>query len=45
MLLQIVRESKVFLELTAIDLDVGSTFKLAQMKRQLSRWHIYWLET
>ncbi|BAZ83719.1 hypothetical protein PN497_09070 [Sphaerospermopsis kisseleviana CS-549] len=43
--LGIVRESKVFLELTAIDLDVDSAFELAQMQRQLSRWHTHWLET
>jgi hypothetical protein len=43
--LEIVRESKVFLELTAIDLDVDSAFELAQMQRQLSRWHIHWLGT
>ena len=43
--LEIVRESKVFIELTAIDLDVDSAFELAQIQRQLSRWQIYWLET
>lgn len=43
--LAIVRESKVFLELTAIDLDVDSAFELAQMQRQLSRWHTRWVET
>jgi hypothetical protein len=43
--LDIVRESKVFLELTAIDLDVDSAFELAQIQRQLSRWHVNWLET
>ena len=43
--LEIVRESKVFIELTAIDLDVDSAFELAQIQRQLSRWHVYWLET
>jgi hypothetical protein len=43
--LEILRESKVFLELTAIDLDVDSAFELAQIQRQLSRWHINWLET
>lgn len=43
--LVILRESKVFLELIAIDLDVDSAFELAQMQRQLSRWHIQWLET
>lgn len=43
--LEIVRESKVFIELTAIDLDVDSAFELAQIQRQLSRWHIHWLET
>jgi hypothetical protein len=42
--LAIVRESKVFLELTAIDLDVDSAFELAQIQRQLSRLHIHWLE-
>jgi 3-hydroxyacyl-CoA dehydrogenase len=42
--LEIVRESKVFIELTAIDLDVDSAFELAQIQRQLSRWHIHWLE-
>ena len=40
--LAIIRESKVFLELTAIDLDVNSAFELAQIQRQLSRWHIHW---
>ena len=43
--LEIVRESKVFIELTAIDLDVESAFELAQIQRQLSRWHLHWLET
>lgn len=43
--LEIIRESKVFLELTAIDLDVDSAFELAQMQRQLSRWHLHWAET
>jgi hypothetical protein len=43
--LVILRESKVFLELIAIDLDVDSAFELAQMQRQLSRWHIQWSET
>jgi glycosyltransferase A (GT-A) superfamily protein (DUF2064 family) len=43
--LEIVRESKVFIELTAIDLDVDSAFELAQIQRQLSRWHVHWLET
>jgi hypothetical protein len=42
--LTIVQESKSFLELTAIDLDVDSAFELAQMQRQLSRWHIHWVE-
>jgi hypothetical protein len=41
-LLATLRESKSFLELTAIDLDVNSAFELAQIQRQLSRWHIYW---
>lgn len=43
--LEIVRESKVFLELTAIDLDVDAAFELAQVQRQLSQWHVHWLET
>ncbi len=43
--LAILRESKSLLELTAIDLDVNSAFELAQMQRQLSRWHIHWDET
>ncbi len=43
--LEIVKESKVFIELTAIDLDVDSAFELAQIQRQLSRWDIHWLET
>jgi hypothetical protein len=42
--LPIVQESKSFLELTAIDLDVDSAFELAQMQRQLSRWHLHWGE-
>lgn len=42
--LAIVRESKVFLELTAIDLEVEAAYELAQMQRQLSRWHVHWLE-
>jgi hypothetical protein len=45
LVLVILRESKGFLELTAIDLDVDSAFELAQMQRQLSRWHLQWLET
>jgi hypothetical protein len=40
--LRMIRESKQLLELTAIDLDVDSAFELAQIQRQLSRWHIYW---
>ncbi len=43
--LEILRESKVFLELTAIDLDVDRAFELAQIQRQLSRWHIHWQQT
>jgi hypothetical protein len=43
--LEILRECKVFLELTAIDIDVDSAFELAQIQRQLSRWQIHWLET
>ncbi|HBB32921.1 MAG TPA: hypothetical protein DDZ80_24200 [Cyanobacteria bacterium UBA8803] len=42
--LAIVRESKRFLELIASDLDVDRAFELAQMQRQLSRWHIHWSE-
>ncbi|MCY7392158.1 MAG: hypothetical protein LH647_11950 [Leptolyngbyaceae cyanobacterium CAN_BIN12] len=42
--LAIVRESKAFLELTAIDLEVDTAFELAQMQRQLSRWHVHWAE-
>jgi hypothetical protein len=38
------RESKVFLELIAIDLEVETAFELAQMQRQLSRWHVHWAE-
>jgi hypothetical protein len=41
----IVKESKAFIELTAIDLDVDSAFELAQIQRQLSRWDVHWLET
>jgi hypothetical protein len=43
--LAVLRESKVFIELTAIDLNVDSAFELAQIQRQLSRWHIHWAET
>jgi hypothetical protein len=43
--LAILRENKAFLELTAIDLDIDSAFELAQMQRQLSRWHIDWDKT
>ncbi len=43
--LEILRESKVFLELSAIDLDVDRAFELAQIQRQLSRWHIHWQQT
>jgi hypothetical protein len=43
--LAVLRENKVFIELTAIDLDVDSAFELAQIQRQLSRWHIRWAET
>jgi hypothetical protein len=41
----IVKESKVFIELTAIDLNIDSAFELAQIQRQLSRWDVHWLET
>jgi hypothetical protein len=40
--LTILRESKVFIELIAIDLDIDSAYELAQIQRQLSQWHIYW---
>lgn len=43
--LALIRESKVFLELIAIDLDVDRAFELAQIQRQLSRWHIHWQQT
>ena len=43
--LKVLRENKMFLELTAIDLDVESAFELAQIQRQLSRWHLHWGET
>jgi hypothetical protein len=43
--LAVLRESKGFIELTAIDLDIDSAFELAQIQRQLSRWHIRWAET
>jgi hypothetical protein len=42
--LAIIRESKSFLELTAVDLDIDQAFELAQIQRQLSRWHVYWPE-
>jgi hypothetical protein len=45
MIRSIVKESKVFIELTAIDLDIDSAFELAQIQRQLSRWDVHWLET
>jgi hypothetical protein len=44
LVLEIVKESKSFLELTAIDLDFDSAFELAQMQRQLCRWHFHWAE-
>jgi hypothetical protein len=43
--LGVIQESKMFLELTAIDLDVDRAFELAQIQRQLSRWHLHWVET
>jgi hypothetical protein len=43
--LSIVRQSKSFLELTAIDLDFDNAFELAQIQRQLSHWHRRWEET
>jgi hypothetical protein len=42
--LDLLQECKSFLELTALDLDVDSAFELAQMQRQLSRWHLHWSE-
>ncbi|WP_373540298.1 hypothetical protein [Chamaesiphon sp.] len=42
--LAIVQESKAYIELTAIDLDVDRAFELAQIQRQLSRWHLHWLD-
>jgi hypothetical protein len=42
--LSVIRTSKVFLELTAIDLDVDSAFELAQIQRRLSQWHVHWSE-
>jgi hypothetical protein len=42
--LEILQESQVFLELTAIDLEVDRAFELAQIQRQLSRWHLHWSE-
>jgi hypothetical protein len=39
-----IRECKVLLELAAIDFDVDAAFELAQMQRQLSRWHIHWVD-
>jgi hypothetical protein len=43
--LAILRKCKVFLELTAIDLDIDSAYELAQIQRQLSRWHLSWQAT
>jgi hypothetical protein len=43
--LESIRESKKLIELTAIDLDVDSAFELAQIQRQLSRWHIHWSDS
>jgi hypothetical protein len=43
--LSIVRESKSFLELTAVDLDFDNAFELAQIQRQLSHWHRRWEDT
>jgi hypothetical protein len=43
--LEILKESQGFLDLTAIDLDFDSAFDLAQIQRQLSRWHLHWSET
>lgn len=43
--LSIVRETKSFLELTAVDLDFDNAFELAQIQRQLSSWHRRWEDT
>jgi hypothetical protein len=43
--LSIIRESKAFIELTAVDLDIDRAFELAQMQRQLSQWHVCWPDT
>lgn len=43
--LALIRESKVFLELIALDLDVDRAFELAQIQRHLSRWHLHWQDT
>ena len=43
--LAMLRANKSRLELTALDLDVDSAFELAQMQRQLSRWHLNWEST
>lgn len=40
--LSIVRQSKSFLELTAVDLDFDNAFELAQIQRRLSHWHRRW---
>jgi hypothetical protein len=42
--LDLLQESKSFVELTALDLDVDSAFELAQIQRQLARWHRHWSE-
>jgi hypothetical protein len=39
------RQAKAWLELTAIDLNIDQAFELAQIQRQLSRWHLHWAET
>lgn len=43
--LSIVRQTKSFLELTAVDLDFDNAFELAQIQRQLSSWHRRWEDT
>lgn len=43
--LSIIRQTKSCLELTAVDLDVDNAFELAQIQRQLSRWHRRWEDT
>lgn len=39
------RQAKAWVELTAMDLNIDQAFELAQIQRQLSRWHLHWDET